>query len=485
MAYRQRSNRWEDDGIPHSPNTLGDAGPSNIHGGTPARSHSQQESRDAVRESSKERKERSTPRSPEVQEVHRVGLGDHRRLSIGTSDQRKIPQNIKGKGRAIDEDGNSPLTSRPVQEQDSTVGMLETETSHPAQKDATTTATVADEAPVIQSSHESSTSKQRDRPKVRREALQAMNAHLLHPSRGYRTTKPVIDREQQTPDTSARDELPPLTELSIRGAAKATAQVSPAPSFPSPESVLESNCQSAHDATRVPTDVQGMSSRDIMARTRARLAKLRQDSTLSTSTTSPKRGDHDVLGLDASSKFPNTPHTTEDGNHTAPSSSNFLSDSIVAQSHEASAAQSSHPSTTPPRSDVEGATATPTSLRAKLLKKLEDEKRAHDDDHDNNAHHPDTSAVVVAEGSQFQTSRVPDNIGGSKQGQTEEELSLGRQDAEMLEKKLRGQAQLRIKLAAAKRQLAEAALGADEMSNVDHNPMSREDYLRSRLKRAA
>ncbi|KAI0804799.1 hypothetical protein BC629DRAFT_1664323 [Irpex lacteus] len=165
VAYRHRSNRWEDDGSPHSPNTLGDAGPSNIHGGTPARSHSQQESRDAVRESSKERKERSTPRSPEVQEVHRVGLGDHRRLSIGTSDQREIPQNIKGKGRAIDEDGDSPLTSRPVQEQNSTVAMLETETSHSAQKDATTTATVADEAPVIQPSHESSTSKQRDRPK--------------------------------------------------------------------------------------------------------------------------------------------------------------------------------------------------------------------------------------------------------------------------------------------------------------------------------
>ncbi|KAI0086037.1 hypothetical protein BDY19DRAFT_908566 [Irpex rosettiformis] len=490
VEYRQRSSRWTENISPRSPSISGHARTSHTHSRSPTWSHTQQESRDVVREMaiSRECNKRPQSRSPEVNDSHLVEVGDNRRQSIDRRHQDEPAQDIKGKARAVGLDGNADFPRQPSHRRNSPsaaeplqAGASQRPEPGQDQGDFTVTEPLNGTASMVEQNHEALNGKQKGRPKVRREALQAMNAHLLDSSHGHQSSKPVIGREQQPLDTP-RDEMPPPAELSIRGAAQAAS----GPLFPS-DSFRESNCQSVHDTTRVATGIQGMSSRDIMARTRARLAKLRQDSTLSTTTTSPKRGEHDELGLNPSSKFPSIPHFLEDGNHTttAPSSSNCTSSQLVAQAYDASAAQSSHPDYTHTDSDVGGATSTAAILRARLLRKLEDEKREHDDGKTDDPNRPETYVVpVTVEGTQFETSLLPDNIGGSKQAQTEE-MSFGRQDAEMLEKKLRGQAQLRIKLAAAKRHLhAGTAVESDEMSGADRNPMSREDYLRSRLKRA-
>ena len=461
MEYRERSSRWTENRGHHSPSTSGHAESSRIQSGSPARSHTQQESRDVVRERSisRERDKRPQFRSSEVNYSHRVGAEDHRRCGI---DRMHQDTDNKGKGRAVDLDGDTNISSRiehrPNSAYDSpkTLDATDQQSEYEEDRRESTITEQLNDVTSAKHDQESSHRKQKGRPKVRREALQAMNAHLLNSSHGHRSSKPVIGREQQPPDTP-RDELPPPTELSIRGAA----QISSGSPFSTPESMQEPNCQSAQDATRVTTNTQGMSSRDIMARTRARLAKLRQDSTLSNTTTGPKRGEHDALGPNASSKFPSTPHSPEDGNHTAPLTSNFMSSSTVARPHDPSAAGSSHPNFAQTRADVGDAAANAAILRAKLLKKLEDEKRAHDDDRTNNSSYPDVPAAPVAVEHTQVEAHPADNIGGSKQAQTEEELSFNHQDAEMLEKKLRGQAQLRIKLAAAKRQLAGAAVGSD------------------------
>lgn len=405
---------------------------------------------------------------------------------IETSDHVDIVVDVKGKGRAVDHsvvdnincitDGASDVDAAKVK--DTRPGDRVRQESTEVTFDNSTTPSrssspVSLPCDVNKASRLKLPTESRDPPKVRWNALQAVDAHLAHASiersvargNGSRRHDPHIEH-------TASQSMTRGTEISIRGAAKATNVAPLAPTVSSPELSHEAR---GHNSSSVPHNPTiGMSSREIMTRTRARLAQLRQEPILSPSISS-ERGEHDASSLDTPQAIVELEPLSVAGNQIVPSSSSFPLSPTIFDVPDNSAAQSSSSHSV---SQSVGPQA--GALRAKLLGKLDVEKRAYLEQTDPSVERAAAASPMEADGSK--------DMGGLPVSADNEIQHRGpdggglvfRRDAQMLESNLRTKAYLRVKLAAAKRTLADTT--ADE-SNADVSLVSREEYLRSQLKR--
>ncbi|KAI0338788.1 hypothetical protein BDW22DRAFT_676081 [Trametopsis cervina] len=448
-----------------------------------SRSPSHSRSGRGTRDTHLERKEytethkRPRLRSQDPDDRHTLFLDEQRPQTNGNSGQVDIYGDVKGKGRAIDIDHIEPRPLDSVNDRVSDVDGVRTST--PPRSTARDDMMPSTSAVAATGGTEVHAAVQREKPKIR-PGWQAMHAHLLDPSRRREVKRTATEHEAEPFVTPAGNASPSVTGFSIRGAAArtiVTESSTPSTSFiePPPKHV-------AGDTTQPFEPPQSMSSRDIMARTRAKLEKLKQDSSFPVATT-PESGEHDVASLNASSSVINTLPTIVDGNHTVTLPSHAASTSIPSQLSDVLPAQSSHPHSLAHASHETGAA---DALRLKVLNKLENEKRAHIDGKRIPHHDGDSPMFVAVNGSSVEALASPDNFGDPKQQQTGEEMSLARrQDAEMLEQRLRVQAQLRIKGAAHKQPMPGTASDNTSGQSADLNSQSREEYLRSRLKRMA
>lgn len=437
--------------------------------------------------------DRSVERSDGLQLGHRNSLDekrpydDHDPLrSNGTPDHGDIVIDVKGKGRAVDrsdfDDTNyitdlaSDVDAATVEDtlsgdsgrQPSTEVTSRGATTIPARvsspvslpRDANN---VGDLGP-----HE----RLRDRPRLRRDALQAVDAHLLHSPVQRRAARRIDSgRQESLIGPSASERSIPIAGISIRGAAKAAAPAPPAPATSSTELSHEPNGQISSKGSDNPG--KGMSSREIMARTRARLAKPRQEPTLSVALSS-ERAEHDASSLDAPSAIVALDSPAVASNQSGQAGSSPPLNSISSDVPENSAAQSSSGHSPSLFDEPYAASA----LRVRLLSKLDAERLVCKQPEDLSE---STNATPVPVGIDSKSRPVTTDSSSAVCGPSDGKLSC-RRDAQTLEASLRAQARLRVKLAAAKRKLDDA--GA-ELSSATINLETREEYLRSRLKSGA
>lgn len=413
----------------------------------------------------------------------RADEDDDRRSRSRASDHVDIVVDVKGKGRAVDNNIHDHITyisdrasdvdaakvegTRPVDRgrQASTEVISIRETTPPSR----ITSPASQPHDIRKEPYFGSHDEPKDRRKVRRNALQAIDAHLGHSSTERSAARSTGSGQVPLIECSTSDIR--IEEISIRGAAKAATQAPSVPSISSTELSREPNGQISFHASHNAS--KGMPSRDIMARTRARLAKLRQEPTLSP-TISSERGGHDVLSLDTPQAIVELDTPSVAGNQTARSGSSPSWNGITSDVPDNSAAQSS--STHSLSSHVESFAT--SALRAKLLAKLDNEKRASVEQVDL-AGKDKAPSFPVGINSEVITTRLTSASDCNKvRGPNRRELSF-RREAEMIENNLREQARLRVKLVAAKRTLADATA---DMTSGNVNLMTHEEHLRLQLK---
>lgn len=484
LHHRTRTRRWDDrESLPHSPSP------------GPSRPSLRSRSRSATRETPSHLRDVLPDRS-EIRDVSqprnagrdiRADEPTDLRSRSGTSDHVDIDIDVKGKGRAVENgvlDNISYITDRASDV--GSVKVKDTRSRDPGRQDSTGVTSRSSAKPpsrcaspvlvphdVNKVDHIDSLAGPRDRPKVRRDALLAIGAHLEHVS--SERSAPGSSggfRQESVIEPSASEPTARPKEISIRGAAKATTQAPSVPSIPSPELSHEPNGQPPSHVPHHPA--KGMSSREIMARTRARLATLRQDPTLSAAISS-ERGAHDAASLDAACAIVKLESPSVAGNQTLQRGSSPPSDSIISDVADVSAAQSS---TTYSLSHSDEPHAL-SALRAKLLSRLDNEKRAYHEHSVPSGRDLSAGSFVDINDNDAENAMLPADNETPLRGPNGGGSSF-RRDTQVLESNLRTRARLRVKLAAAKRTLAD---GGADASNENVDLGTREEHLRSQLKR--
>ncbi|KAF7794146.1 hypothetical protein EIP86_005277 [Pleurotus ostreatoroseus] len=382
--------------------------------------------------------------------------------------------------------------------------------------------------------------KPKERPRIRKDAWMSVQTHLA----GSGTDRGAGMMNTATPP----ERVQPREELTIKGAA--TKSFSSTPSAEkreasSPEHGTASTTPAA-DVTASETPAilaetpppQGkhagapkMTPQEIMARTRARLARLgavekasedgehayasgTSDVKANLTSQRPSTARSDVVFV-AAAPVGGDSDRDRDASAEAGSSASQLQEqradcrySSASEPSMTTFAAASPRSGTPPQQAAyaHGPTTTAAALRAKLLARLQDARHAQLEpaqpapprEEDAGSGGPRRAASSAHGGLQAHTperqatqTSIPavtatvDRVASSGARSPASEIShdpsqaaFARRDAEMMESKLRAQAQLRVKLAAARRDACE------QSTDVDMDVVARENALRARLKRA-